>query len=103
MATLIKTNGDESEALPANGKSFTLEELQKFVGGNIEIHAAKDGRLIVMNKEGKLLGGAFNPKATELYVYGDRDVILGDVLVGTEKELGDDEAEQPYNPEDELN
>lgn len=94
MATFIKTTGEEKEVKPRNGKWFGLAELQELVGGYIEIVAAKDGRLMVINGEGKLKEAPqVNRKATEAYVYGDRDMIFGDVILCTEKEITDDNKE----------
>lgn len=93
MATLIKTDGSEAEIQPANGKSFTLEEMQKCVGGNIELAHTRDGRMMWINEEGKLNDLPPNEKATQLYVHNDHDIIVGDVLVGTEKEFADDDEE----------
>ena len=36
MATLIKADGTIEEIKPKNGTDFQLEELQKYVDGNIE-------------------------------------------------------------------
>lgn len=82
MATLIKADGTESEVFPADGKKFTLEELQKFVGGYIELtRTNKPVRDMYVNEEGKLNGSSQNWKATTLYQYGYADPIFGDVLV----------------------
>ena len=90
-ATLIKANGEEQEVSPANGKDFSLEELQKFVGGSIEMGSTHDGRTLVFNEEGKLLGLPLNEKATKFYEYGSTnpadwlqgkaDFIAGDTLI----------------------
>lgn len=37
MAKWIKTNGEIVEVQPKNGTDYSLEELQGFVGGYIEI------------------------------------------------------------------
>jgi hypothetical protein len=54
MATLIKANGEEKNVFPNNKKDFQLDELQKFVGGLIEIVKTKDGKTMVINEEGKI-------------------------------------------------
>ena len=47
MATLVKENGDKIEIAPANRKMFELEEVQKLVGGYIEIvHLGKGDVMI---------------------------------------------------------
>jgi len=80
-ALIIKANGSEIFTSPKNKKTFTLEELQEIVGGLIELVECKDGKLIVLNEEGKLIGLPPNDKATNLYKYGDQDTIMGNVLV----------------------
>ena len=79
MAEIIRANGERKLVEPMNGKDFQLSELQKVVGGFIEIVRTKDGRLMVINEEGKLEGLPINELATELYQYND--IIVGDVLV----------------------
>ena len=79
---IIRVDGTREEYPPGNGKLFTLEEMQKAIGGGyIQIVHTKDGQLMVLDEEGKLKGFPVNPVATDLYVYGDQDPIVGDVLV----------------------
>lgn len=77
MAQIIKTTGEIIDTQPSNGTDFSLTELQAVVGGFIEVVHLPDGRLMVVNDEGKLNGLPVNPKASELYP----DIIVGDVLV----------------------
>ncbi len=58
MATLIKTDGTISSVHPKAGigKSFNLDELQGYVGGYIEIVYTADGKLCVVNEEGRIIG-----------------------------------------------
>ena len=81
MAELIKTNGRKRNVTPKNDTDFTLEELQKYVGGNIQIVKTNDDRLMVINEEGKIFNLDQNRRATKLYEYGGYDIIMGDVLV----------------------
>lgn len=88
-------DGAEEEAAPA-GVTFELEELQKIVGGYIEMHPLgylPDGSAMcmILNEEGKLLNLPVNGKATELWwmIYGPTDTIYGDVLVCRQEELGE--------------
>jgi hypothetical protein len=82
---------------PANGKSFTLEELQGYVGGLIEMSFFHDGRVMISNEEGKLVGLLVNVEATLLYRaawtgvsdWAARDTIVGDVLICSPAEVGD--------------
>ena len=81
MALLLKTDGTTQQVTPTSGATFTLQELQGFVGGYIETVRIPIGILIV-NEEGKLMGLAPNPAATgALRAAGmGYDRILGDVL-----------------------
>ena len=84
MAQIIRADGsvEEVEMPKKDGLSF----MQQVVGGYIEIVRIPDGRLMVLNEEGKLLRLPLNVKATALY-NNLNDVIVGDVLVGTRKEI----------------
>lgn len=68
-ARILLPDGTETATTPANGKTFELEELQKIVGGYIEILAlpGKPGEIMVCNEEGKLEGLPINPAATQLW------------------------------------
>jgi hypothetical protein len=74
-----------NETLGKLKEAPTLEEMQRLVGGYIEVIPERKlgkltGRLIVMDEEGKLKGKPVNRKATEKF----RESLLpGDVLVGT--------------------
>lgn len=93
MALCIKTDGTQQLRRPVRGDTFTLAELQEIVGGYIEmvwVHADED-RLMVLNEDGKRLELAVNCVATALYHGAGGaldDYIVGDVLVGTRRELG---------------
>ena len=87
MATLIKSNGEETNVLPKNKTDFKLDELQNFVGGLIETVRTKDNKIMVINEEGKINDLPLNEKATELYIYSESDFILGDVLICNENEI----------------
>jgi hypothetical protein len=85
MAKLIKSNGEVTEVKPVNGKKFSLEELQKFVGGYIQKFKTTN-KCFVLNEDGLPKGLPVNEKATDaLYLEceGVRNVqdIVGDVLV----------------------
>lgn len=86
-AQWIKANGDIEEVQPSDGKTFSLEELQKFVGGYIEVIGLLNinypRQLLVCNENGKLEHLPVNEKATEVWDkhYGASDVIVGDVLI----------------------
>lgn len=57
-ATLFTTAGEETKVLP-DGETFSLAELQKFVGGYIELVRLPEGMLLVVNEEHAL--GVFPP------------------------------------------
>lgn len=82
-AKIYKADGTITEVSPANGTDFQLEELQKIVGGYIEIVGLLDNEIMVINEEGKLADLPVNEKATEFYIEanGFDDYIVGDVLV----------------------
>lgn len=96
MATLLKADGPIVERIqtvrPATGRTFTLKELQAFVGGDIEIVRTNDpNRWDVVNQDGKRLGLPINELATSGYHAAGGmpwDVIVGDVLTATRFELG---------------
>lgn len=55
MATLIKADGTQTEIQPQNGTDFSLEELQKYVDGYIQViqlHNQED-EILVINEDGK--------------------------------------------------
>ena len=81
MAQLIKVNGETIDITPDNETNFTLKELQKYVGGIIQIVSTKKGRLMVINEEGKLFNLQKNNIATGLYEYGEEDIVVGDVVI----------------------
>ena len=47
MATLIAIDGSETDVKPANGESFTLEEMQGSVGGYVQLITLPDGRCLI--------------------------------------------------------
>lgn len=55
MAKLMKADGTVEAVTPANGKKFTLEELQGFVGGYIELLPLR-GRRVLCNEDGLVRG-----------------------------------------------
>lgn len=86
MAILYRTDGTFTEVCPENGRYFSLEELQRYVGGYIEyVETTDPDHLMVINEDGRLLGKLLNFVATALYNYGG--TIVGDVVVGLRSEL----------------
>lgn len=98
MAVLIPVQGERQEVLPANGKDFTLKELQALVGGHIEYLYLPDGRILVVNEEGKLEGLTYNFNASLYSVQlgiADDDFIVGPAVLCSNIEAGsngDDEG-----------
>lgn len=70
---------------PKNGTDFSLEELQEFVGGDIEIITLADDLIMVVNEEGKLFDLPFNEAATEILrgcsINSTNDYIVGSALI----------------------
>lgn len=78
MAVIIKVSGEKENIEPANGKLFTLEELQTAVNGYIQLIPISDNKLMVVDEEGLLKADAqLNIEASR--IAGQR--IVGDVLI----------------------
>lgn len=87
---IYKTDGDVQNSSPRNGTDYQLDELQEIVGGYIEVVYLADGRIMVLNEEGKLRGLAYNQRATALFRKQTGitdDFIAGDVLICKEEQL----------------
>jgi hypothetical protein len=94
MAKLILANGFERIITPSNGVSFTIEEMQKAVGGYVEVsNSHAYDQHIASDEEGKMKGKQINRKATALYPFGIKDPIVGDVIVGTGLEINGDNVD----------
>ena len=65
-----------------NGKTFSLSELQKMVGGYIEIIPFQN-QVMVVNEEGKINGSKLNEEASVIFsnTYGHIDAIYGNVIM----------------------
>lgn len=87
-AYLIKADGTVTAVKPKIGAIFRLEEMQKIVGGYIEVADTSDGRRLVVNEDGKLKGLPLNEKATKLYRHRAYACIVGDVLVAPKRMFG---------------
>lgn len=91
MATIIETSGFVVNIEPKNGSDFSLNELQGFVNGFIEIVPLNDEFIMVVNEEWKLKNLGINHLATFLYhemnPYAVNDVIVGNVLVCRTEEV----------------
>jgi len=78
---MIYATGERVPVAPANGKNWTLGELQAKVGGYLELARTRDGRFMYVNEDGKRLGLQPNRVATELYIFSEVDIILGNVII----------------------
>lgn len=85
---LLRIDGTNEDVTPK--KRFTLKELQSFVGGTIDIQRLPDGREIILNDDGKLIGLPINEEATKIwkeqypitkYPFNNDELIVGDVVV----------------------
>jgi hypothetical protein len=100
MAHLIKPDGTVEELTPASGKLFSLEELQKAVGGYLEL--VRMGKPVniagvkyiqcFVNEDGKRLNLESNYEATKLWLLTLKphqriDHLVGNVVFFTDREV----------------
>lgn len=82
MAHLYKANGEILKVSPNNGKKFELEEVQKMVGGYVEMHNMNNNQILLCNEDGIPTGLEYNANATT-YAFlkgGFRANLFGDIL-----------------------
>ena len=65
-ATLYTPNGGEKDIISKVRNKLSLEEMQKLVGGYIEIVRLNDGRIIIVNEDGLSLNLPVNIEATNI-------------------------------------
>lgn len=89
MATLIKTDGTKTEIVPVNGEDFSLSELREYVGGNLEFLPFGQGKMMIVNEDGKAHGLAPNMIATNMWFLRNytTDTIVGDVVMADNSEI----------------
>lgn len=89
MALLIQTNGQETFVRPKSGRLFTIEELNFYVDGYIEMVPMAGGVWMVLNEDGKGLGKPVNFKATAITrdILHPSDIVVGDVLLCSNQEV----------------
>ena len=85
MATLLYTDGGRQEVTPRRGRTFSLTELQTYVGGYIELVRVSGDRLLVVNEEGLLRRLQPNMLATS--IAGTGCFIVGDALLCKPEEI----------------
>ena len=79
---ILYVDGREKFIEPKNGTDFSLEELKTIVDGYIQVVWLKDGRIMVVNEEGKIHRLPLNVRATCIVNgAGIADTIVGNVLI----------------------
>jgi len=84
MGLYIDSNGKEKYVEPSNGKRFSLEEMQKYVGGFVAIVRLPKGKKMVVDEDGLMKQSLINGKASKL----TGQVIVGNVLICEKTEMG---------------
>ena len=79
-AKIIYTDKEAEDYTPKNGKTFELTEMQEIVGGYVEPIRLNDGRMIIVDEDGRSKGKAVNIPATNIL---RRDHFTTDYIVGT--------------------
>ena len=79
-AKIIYTDKEDEDYTPKNGKTFALTEMQEIIGGYVEPIRLNDGRIIIVDEEGKSKDKAVNIPATNIL---RRDHYTTDYIVGT--------------------
>ena len=79
-AKIIYTDKEAEDYTPKNGRTFELEEMQEIVGGYVEPIRLNDGRMIIVDEDGKSKDKAVNIPATNIL---RRDHFTTDYIVGT--------------------
>lgn len=82
-AKIVYPDKESEDYTPKNGTAFELEEMQKIVGGYIEVIRLKDGRLMIVNEEGLLHGLPVNIEATNILRrdHSTTQYIVGNAIV----------------------
>lgn len=106
MAKLILPNGEVTDVFPKDGKTFKLDELQKLVGGYIELvtliyphvdhNQFRSERFIMyVDEDGISKKLPINMTATKLFksTHGCGEVV-GPALIGTVLEMSGDENDE---------
>ena len=79
-AKIIYTDKEAEDYTPKNGKTFELTEMQEIIGGYVEPIRLNDGRIIIVDEDGKSKNKAVNIPATNIL---RRDHFTTDYIVGT--------------------
>lgn len=95
MAIVIQPDGTQVELKPerSNG-TLTLEQMQKAVGGYIEIVPANVDEVVVCNEEGKLYDPPLPLNVPATIRSGWlHDPLRGNIIFCTRREMGDEEED----------
>ena len=83
-AYLVTVEGAIREIAPHNGTDFELEEVQKLVDGYVEVVPYTDGRVMIVNEEGKFCKDRNEPATKMALESGSifsHDYLCGDVVI----------------------
>ena len=83
QAQLLRTDGSRDDISPKNGKKFEFvgEAYDLIDATMIQVCETHDGRLLLVDEEGKMSGKRVNDAATALYIHGAYDPIVGNAIV----------------------
>ena len=81
MAQVIKVDGTTEEIT-----DLSLKGMQEAVGGYIEMVSTPNGKVLIVDEEGKLKNKEVNLKATTIYG-NPNDVIVGDCILADNNEI----------------
>lgn len=81
IAKLYRVESRVEEVIPANGLTFTLEEMQRYVGGYVQVVELHNGNIMVFDEEGKLKGYGMNFSATFI-ARGSKAIYPSDYIAG---------------------
>lgn len=88
MSAVLVKDGCLRPVVPMNGKKFSLTELQGLVDGYIEYVYLGNGKVLVVDEDGKRKGKPVNMIATGwLRSDGRNDYICGPALLATEEQV----------------
>lgn len=77
VAMWIKATGPVDHVVPSKGGKFTLEEVQKMVGGLVERVRLQGGMVLLVNEEGIPRELPLNRYATQMVGF----IVLGDAVI----------------------
>lgn len=89
-AYLITEKCGVSQIKPKNGTEFKLEEVQRYVGGYIEIVRLNEKQIMVVNEDGKFTKGCNQIASSIAHLYcaiDQCDYIAGDAVICPSKML----------------